>query len=73
MPPDASQWVLQYGPSVGVAALLLGAFRAGWLATRQEVDAWKGRAERAEKQVDTLLPAVEKLTAAILDRGKPLP
>lgn len=69
MPGDA-QWVLQAG-AAGALLFLLAALRVGWLATRQEVDAWKGRAERAEKQVDTLLPAIEKLTAAILDRGKP--
>lgn len=71
MPPaDPTSWVLQAG-AVGALLFLLAALRVGWLATRQEVDAWKSRAERAEKQTDTLLPAVEKLTDAISERGKP--
>ncbi|HXI17888.1 MAG TPA: hypothetical protein VNM48_16120, partial [Chloroflexota bacterium] len=61
---NESQWVLQAG-AAGALLFLLGALRAGWLATRQEVDAWKGRAERAEKQVDTLLPAIENLNKAM--------
>jgi hypothetical protein len=70
MPGDpASQWVLQAG-AIGALLFLLAAIRVGWLATRQEVDAWKSRAERAEKQVDTLLPAVEQLTRTVLERGK---
>ncbi|HXI15913.1 MAG TPA: hypothetical protein VNM48_06035 [Chloroflexota bacterium] len=61
---NGSQWVLQAG-AAGALLFLLGAIRAGWLATRQEVDAWKARTERAEKQVDTLLPAIETLTKAM--------
>lgn len=71
MPADASltQWLLQAG-GVGAGVLcILAAFRAGWLATRQEVDAWKSRAERAEKQVDTLLPAIDRMAQAIRDRA----
>jgi hypothetical protein len=75
MPPEM-QWVVQLG-AVGGLVLLLTALRIGWLATRQEVtatsqqvEAWRERTKRAEAQVDTLLPAIEKLTAAILERGK---
>ncbi|HXI15692.1 MAG TPA: hypothetical protein VNM48_04915 [Chloroflexota bacterium] len=53
------------GAAATALVALLAAIRTGWLATRQEVDAWKARTERAEKQVDTLLPAIETLTKAM--------
>ena len=69
---DVGQVIVQ-GSAVGALIFLLGALRAGWLATRQEVDAWRGRAERAEKQTDTLLPAFEQLTKAVMDnRSQPV-
>ncbi|HXI15154.1 MAG TPA: hypothetical protein VNM48_02200 [Chloroflexota bacterium] len=61
---NESNLVLQGAAATALVALL-AAIRTGWLATRQEVDAWKGRAERAEKQVDTLLPAIENLNKAM--------
>ncbi len=84
MPPgiDAgAQTVLQAG-AAGALLFLLLALKAGWLRTgqeveslkaacKQEVEAWRGRAERAEHQMDTLLPAMEKLTDSILASRKP--
>ena len=81
MPPEITKtvdWLVQAG-AVGALALLLWAVKSGWIRTEQEVDnlkaacrleveAWKARAERAEEQVDRVLPAVERLTAAILGR-----
>ena len=69
--------IIQAG-ATGALLLLLWALKSGWLRTgqeveslkaacRQEVEAWRGRSERAEKQVDTLLPAMEKLTDAIFN------
>lgn len=79
MPPDAIAFTgtqIIAGAGVLVAAIvalfgtLIQVFRAQLkevqALTRQEVDAWEGRAKRAESQVDTLLPAVEKVLA---DRG----
>ncbi|HXI15130.1 MAG TPA: hypothetical protein VNM48_02075, partial [Chloroflexota bacterium] len=57
--------VVLQGAAATALVALLAAIRTGWLATRQEVDAWRGRAERAEKQVDTLLPAIENLNKAM--------
>lgn len=53
------------GGMVGLLTLFLYGFRVGWWRTKWEVDAILARAERAEKQVDTLLPAVRQLTDAI--------
>lgn len=64
MPEGPWQWVIQAG-ATGALVLLLYALHQGWFRTSQEIDAWKGRSDRSETQVDTLLPAVEKLTDAI--------
>ena len=57
------------GPGGALAALLLTltAIKLGWLASRQEVEAWKGRAERAEKQADILMSASASVLA---ERGR---
>ncbi len=72
--------ILQAG-AAGALLLLLWALKCGWLRTgqeveslkaacKQEVEAWRGRAERSEHQVDTLLPAMEKLTDAIFNSAR---
>jgi len=82
---------------VAAIALVLGAFKAGWLATRQEVDAtrrevetvkaaatiaagaaqqaaaasidaWKGRSEYTERQLDAALANSRTLTQALKER-----
>lgn len=63
-----SDWVsLVSGPLGALAALaiFLWGFKQGWWSTGLEVKAWRDRAERAEKQVDTVLPAMEKLTSLV--------
>lgn len=63
-----SDWVsLVSGPLGALAALaiFLWGFKQGWWSTGLEVKAWRERATRAETQVDTVLPAMEKLTALV--------
>jgi flagellar capping protein FliD len=49
MPPDeALRWLVQAGGFGAGIVFLLAAFKSGWLATRQEVDAWKSRVEAAQ-------------------------
>lgn len=62
--PQELNWIIQ-GGAAGALILLLYALRMGWIRSPQEVEAWKGRAERSEKQVDVVLPALEKLTDAV--------
>lgn len=59
--------ILQALASGGAFAIVLGLLLRGMLATRQEVEAWRSRAERAERQVDTLLPAMQTMTANFKD------
>ncbi len=63
MPPEYS-WVLQAGPS-GILILVMLAIWRGDLRTRQEVDTGRQRWERAETQVDTILPALRRQTELI--------
>lgn len=55
------------GPLGTVVVLALGVwgFRAGWLRTALEVEAWRERALRAEGQVDTILPALERVSGIV--------
>ena len=73
--PTAFQWVIQAGASGALLLFVLG-FKLGWWRTKWEVEAWKEladqaiealkeRVKRAETQVDTLLPALERLTDQI--------
>ena len=63
---DLTSLVAQGGGGAAVTLLfVLLAIKAGWLRTDFEVSAWRARAERAEGQVDKLLPAVEKLTDTV--------
>lgn len=57
--------ILLQGGSAGALAFLLFALYKGWFRTSQEVDAWRGRAERSEHLVDTILPALDRLTDAV--------
>lgn len=59
-----NEWVTAVSGPLGALAtlaLFLWGFRAGWWSTALEVQAWKDRATRAEHQVDTILPALEKV------------
>jgi len=49
MTPDEIVKILpQFGVGGALLLCLLAALRTGWLATRQEVDAWKSRVEAAQ-------------------------
>lgn len=61
---EATQWILQ-GGAAAVLLLVLAMLIKGHLRTAWEVEAWRERARRSEQQVDTILPALERLTAAI--------
>lgn len=74
MPPDpiqAGQMVLQAG-AAGVLLVGIFAIVTGKLRTSQEIQAWQKRAERAEAQVDTLLPLVNKVADELLPMGSAL-
>lgn len=57
--------ILQQAPAIVLAVGLLIAYAKGLIRTRQEVEAVEHRAARAEAQVDTLVPLVEKLAEKI--------
>ncbi len=62
------QWVtVVSGPlgALATLALFLYGFRAGWWSTALEVQAWRERALRAEGQVDTILPALERVSGIV--------
>ena len=76
--PTTFQWVIQAG-AAGALLLFVVGFARGWWRTKWEVEAWKEMADqaiaalkervtRAETQVDTLLPAIDRLTDRIEDQ-----
>lgn len=75
MPEGPWSWVVQLG-AVGALILLLWALRQGWFRTSQEVDArkefsdqivavLKEQVNRSNAQVDTILPALQRLIDAV--------
>jgi hypothetical protein len=60
------QWVI-YAGGFGVALMMLYFISKGTFRTAHEVQAWQLRAERAENQVDTLLPALDRLSIATVE------
>lgn len=59
----------QIGVSGSAFALILGLLWRGTLATRQEVEAWRQRTERAESQVDKLITSIDRLSDLIEKRN----
>lgn len=63
--PDAWGPFLQLGVGGIVLLVLFLVVKTGDLRTRFELESEKSRRERAEAMVDTLLPALDKLTDSI--------
>lgn len=63
-------WATQNGAGgilLVVLVVFVGALKTGLLRTQFEVDAWRGRAERAEEQVDQVLKSLDQVMPT-LDR-----
>jgi hypothetical protein len=62
--PETAQWIVQ-GGAIVVLLLGFGALMRGDLRTKQEVEGVQRSLERANTQVDKLLPSLQELTTVV--------
>jgi hypothetical protein len=71
--PDAWSPFIQLGVGGIVLLVLYLIVRTGDLRTKFELESEKSRRERAESMVDTMLPAIERLTEAVEGLARLMP